>query len=191
MKYKKGDSGYLNHQLIIEIFKTLIMFAITIAILLLGISQTGDRMNLLTVVAAVGSLPACKALVGVIVRLPYRSISKESADEITGKTEYITVAFDMLITSEQKIMPIDCVAISGNTVCGYASNKKTDIAHASKHIKNILIQNGYRDVTVKIFDGYTAFLTRAEGMNSIAAIDKPDSKRHEEGIRAIILNISM
>ena len=191
MRYKKGDSGYLNHQLIIEIIKTIVMFSITIGILMLGIFQTGDRMNLLTVVAVVGSLPACKALVGVIVRFPYRSINKEIAEEITSKTEHITIAFDMIITSEQKIMPVDCIAISGNTVCGYASNKKTDLTHASKHIKHILIQNGFSDVSVKIFDGYTAFLTRAEGMNSIAAIDKADFKRHEEGIRSVILNISM
>jgi len=167
------------------------MFGIVLAVLFLGISQTGDRMNLLTIVAVVGSLPACKALVGVIVRLPYRSIKKEISDEISEKTEHITVAFDLIVTSEQKIMPIDCVAISGNTVCGYASNKKTDLNHASKHIKNILNNNGYQNVTVKIFDGYTAFLSRAEGMNSIAAIDKLDNKRLEEGIRGIILNISM
>ena len=191
MKHTKGDPGYLNHQLKIEILKTFVMFGIVVAILLLGISQTGDRMNLLTVVAACGSLPACKCLVGVIARFPYRSMKKEFTDEIISKTENITIAFDMIVTSEEKIMPIDCVAISGNTVCGYASNAKVDTSYAAKHIKKILVQNGFTSVSVKIFDGYTAFLSRAEGMNSIAAIDQFDNKRHEEGIRNIILNISM
>ena len=46
-------------------------------------------------------------------------------------------------------------------------------------------------VSVKIFDNYTAFATRAEGMNNIAAIEKNDTKRHEEGIKQILLNISL
>lgn len=191
MKYTKGTPGYLNHQLKVEIIKTLAMFGIVTAILLLGISQTGDRMNLLTVVAVVGCLPACKALVSVITRFPYRSIKPETAEEILQKTEQITVAFDMIVTSTEKIMPIDCVAISGNTICGYTSNAKVDTNYAANHIKKMLVQNGYTNVSVKIFDGYTAFLSRAEGMNSIAAIDKLDNRRHEEGIRGIILNISM
>ena len=191
MKYTKGNPGYLNHQLKKEIAKTLLMFAIVIAILLLGISQTGDRMNLLTIVAVVGSLPACKALVGVIVRFPYRSISSQTACEILQRTEHITTAFDMIVTSEEKIMPVDCVAISGNTVCGYTAHPKANVEAVSKHIKKMLMQNGYTHVSVKIFDGYTAFLTRAEGMNNIAAIDQIDQKKLEEGIRRIILNISM
>ena len=61
----------------------------------------------------------------------------------------------------------------------------------TKHLKQYLHANRFDKVSVKIFDNYTAFATRAEGMNNIAAIEKEDTKRHEEGIRQILLNISL
>ena len=191
MKHTKGNPGYLDHQLKIEILKTVISFGLVAAVLILGIVQTGSRLNLLTVVAVLGALPACKILVGVITRFPYRSIPQETAEEIREKTPNITVIYDMIITSTEKIMPVDCIVISDHTICGYTRSQKVDLVYAGNHIKNILGQNGYSKVTVKIFQNYTAFLTRAEGMNSIAVIDRPDSKKREERIRQIILNISM
>jgi hypothetical protein len=49
-------------------------------------------------------------------------------------------------------MPVDCIIISDNTICGFASNKKTDTAFAAKHIKQILYANQFTNVSVKIFD---------------------------------------
>ena len=42
-----------------------------------------------------------------------------------------------------------------------------------------------------MFDQYSAFLARAEGLNNIQAIEKSDMKEYEEGIKNIILNISL
>ena len=46
-------------------------------------------------------------------------------------------------------------------------------------------------MTVKIFHDYVAFLSRAEGMNNIASIEKADTRKKEREIRNIILNLSM
>ena len=61
----------------------------------------------------------------------------------------------------------------------------------SPHIKDILKDNHYDKMTVKIFHDYTAFLSRAEGMNNMAAVEQKESLRREKKIRKIILNISM
>lgn len=74
---------------------------------------------------------------------------------------------------------------------GYASNPKTDEAALARHIKDILKDNHYDKMTVKIFHDYTAFLSRAEGMNNMAAVEQKESLRREKKIRKIILNISM
>ena len=63
--------------------------------------------------------------------------------------------------------------------------------YAANHIKTILNQNQYEGLTVKLFDQYSAFLARAEGLNNIQAIEKSDMKEYEEGIKNIILNISL
>lgn len=191
MKITKGNPGYISKRKRNIILKTISEFGIVIALLILGIMQTKTRLNLLTLVAVLGCLPASKSLVEVIMILPHRSISSDAAKEIQEKTSALTTAYELVLTSEKHIMPIDCVVISDNTICGYTSNQKTDTVFAAKHMKQILNANQYSHVSVKIFDNYTAFITRAEGMNNIAVVEKNDTKKKEEAIRQVILNISL
>ncbi len=191
MKITKGNPGYIKKRKQKVILKTVLQFGIVVALLLLGIMETKSRLNLLTLVAVLGCLPASKSLVEVIMLFPHRSINLSAADEIQEKTSELTVAYDLVFTSEKHIMPVDCVVISDNTICGYTSNEKTDTVFAAKHIKQILYANQFTNVSVKIFDNYTAFITRAEGMNNIAAVEKNDTKKKEEKIRQVILNISL
>ena len=191
MNIKKGNAGYLSSKKKRAILKTILEFGIVIALLILGIVETGDRMNWLTLVAVLGCLPASKALVEVIMLFPHHSIAKERADEITGKTELLTVVYDLVLTSEKHIMPIEAIVISNNTICGYSSSAKMDFAFAMKHIKQMLSTNKFEHVTVKIFDNYTAFITRAEGLQNIAAVEKANTRDKEERIKQVLLNISL
>ena len=190
-KVQKGDPGYLDHKKRIEIIRTIIYFGIVAAVFLLGYSQTHTRRNILTVVAILGCLPAAKALVGVITRFPYSSIDRKKADEIRSKTGLLTVCYDMVITSRESIMPVDCIVISGHTIFGYAHYEKVNAEELSKHIRSILAQNQYTELTVKVLNQYKPFLARIEGLNNIAAVEREDTKEKEEAIRGIILNISM
>lgn len=190
-KVVKGNPGYLEYKRKVEIIRTIIYFAIVAAIFILGYSQTHTKKNLLTIVAVVGCLPASKALVGVITRFPYPSIAGIRAEEIKSKTSHITVIYDMIITSREKIMPVNCIVLSGNTIFGYTDNEKVDLKYAATHIRGILNQNQFPDVSVKILNNYTAFLARAEGLDSIAAVEKSDTKEVEQRMANVILNISM
>ena len=191
MKITKGNAGYIRTRKRKILIKTILEFGIVAALLILGIIETGTRQNLLTVVAVLGCLPASKALVELIMVLPHRSIAEEMATEIDLNANLLTRAYDMVFTSEKIIMPVEAVVISGNTICGYSSNAKVDMNMIAKHLKQYLHANRFDKVSVKIFDNYTAFATRAEGMNNIAAIEKNDTQRYEEGIRQILLNISL
>lgn len=190
-KVEKGVPGYLDAQKKIEMMKAAAAFALVLAVLILGIIETGTRLNLLTLVAVLGCLPASKILVGVITRYPHHSIDPKKAAEIEAKAEHLTTAYDMVVTSREKIMPIDAVVISDNTICGCTGSKKVDTGYASEHIKSILRQNHYDKVSVKIFADYTAFISRVEGMNSIAAVERKETKEKEERLKRLILNISL
>lgn len=191
MKIKKGDAGYICSRKKKVIIKTVLQFGIVVALLLLGIWQTGDRMNLLTVVAVLGCLPASKTLVELIMIVPHHSISEEMAAEIKENTKQLTSAFDMVLTSEKKIMPIDSIVISDNTICGYTSSAKGDTNFAAEHIKKYLHANKFSKVSVKIFDNYANFISRTEDMNAIALERNDEAKEKEESIRQVILNLSL
>ncbi|MCI6464424.1 MAG: hypothetical protein MSA90_02995 [Faecalicatena sp.] len=190
-KVMKGNPGYLEYKKKVEIIRTVIYFALVAAIFFLGYSQTHSKKNLLTIVAVVGCLPASKALVGVITRFPYPSIATIRAEEIQSKTSHITVIYDMIVTSREKVMPINCIVLSGNTIFGYTDSEKVDLKYAATHIRGILNQNQFPDASVKILNNYTAFLARAEGLDSIAAVEKNDTRNLEEKMARVILNISM
>lgn len=190
-KIQKGCAGYLNYKKKVEIIRTIVYFAIVAAVYFLGYSQTGTNKNLLTVVAIVGCLPACKALVGVITRFPHHSVSSDFAKDVMEKCPNLTVLFDLVVTSTEKIMPIDVIVISGNKVFGYTSSSKVDLNYASKHIKTILGNNHLQGVGVKLMDQYKGFIARVEGLENIAEVEKENTTELEQKIAHIIMNISL
>ena len=175
-KVEKGLPGYLDYKKKVEIIRTVIYFGIVAAIFFLGYFQTDTRLNLLTVVAVLGCLPASKALVGVIARMPYSSVDRKLAEDVASKTTHLTVCYDMVITSTEKIMPVDCIVISGHNVFGYTHSEKVNTEELSKHIKKILEENRFTGLTVKVLSQYKAFIARAEGLDNIAAVEREDSK---------------
>lgn len=90
-KVEKGLPGYLDYKKKVEIIRTVIYFGIVAAIFFLGYFQTDTRLNLLTVVAVLGCLPASKALVGVIARMPYSSVDRKLAEDVASKTTHLKI----------------------------------------------------------------------------------------------------
>lgn len=191
MKTDKGRAGYLRRrrkQLLLK----LSMEAFVIAgLMILGIMETGSRSNLLTVVAILGCLPAGKAFVELIMVFPHKSLDAAIAEEVEEKAEGLTTVYDLVFTSTHKIMPVDCMVIMGHTICGYSSNPKTDLAYTAKHLKEMLEQNKYTQMTVKIFDQYQPFLLRVEGMHNIAVVEGETGRKREEAIRSLLMNLSL
>ncbi len=190
-KIRKGNAGYLDYKKKTEILWVIVWVVIIAGLLLAGYITTGSRENLLTILAIVCCLPAARVLVSVITRWKYHSVSEDLAREITEKTTHLTTVFDLVLTSEDKIMPVTCIVISGDKVFGYISDKKTDLKYTTNHIWTMLRTNGFTSVTVKLFDQYSAFLARAEGLDNIQAVEQNDTKEHEESIRRLLLNISL
>ena len=190
-KIEKGEPGYIRARKARYLAWAIGEFAIVIAVLVLGYVQTGSKMNLFTVVAVVGCLPASKMLVEYITMAPHKSIEPEVYKELEEKAKLLTRAYDLVITSTEKVMPVTALVISGHVVCGYAKSEKTDEVKCARLIKDMLKHNGYDKITVKIFRDYHAFLARAEGMNNIAAVEKKEGRRREMSIRSLILTLSM
>ena len=190
-RVQKGTPGYMNYKKKVEIIRTVIYFGIVAAIFLLGYSQTHTRMNVLTVVAVLGCLTSSKALVGVLSSLPYPSIEEEKAEKIAELTPHLTVGYDMLITSREKIMPVDCAVVFKETVIGYTHSKKVNLEETARYIKSILTENHFSDTTVKIVNNYQTFLTRIEGLDSQMAEEKEETPGKEEEILRLILNVSL
>lgn len=186
----KGEAGYLDYKKKVEIIRTAFYFTLVAAIFFLGYSQANSRNNILTVVAVLGCLPSAKALVGVIIRLPHSSVREEIAEEINSVADKLTRVYDLLVTSRDKVIPIECILISENQILGYVRSPKADAAHGEAHIHSMLSQNGQGKVTIKIVQDYELFRARAKELNALAN-DKGGDRKQESLIKGGILSLSL
>ncbi|MEG1957249.1 MAG: hypothetical protein RR071_05910 [Lachnospiraceae bacterium] len=191
MKIAKGQPEYLKQKKKRELGITFFEFAIIAGLILVGYTQTGTKLNWFTFAAILGCLPASKQLVSVITIFPYKSIDMPLADELQKKATVVTSLYDLVITSREQIMPIDCMVISNCTICGYTHSFKVDVDATAKYIKDMLASNHLDRISVKIFTDFNAFISRAEGMNNIAMIEKMEPDERTFKIRQIILNNSL
>ena len=185
-KKEKGQPGYIKWRKEKYLIGTIAEFAVVIALVVLGYVQTKTKLNLLTVVAAVGCLPASKMLVEFITIAPHQSIEKDIYQEIEAKASLLKRVYDLVITSPEKVMLVDAIVISGHTVIGYASNTKTD-----RYLKDMLNANHHEKMTVKIFHDYKAFLSRVEGMNNIVEVGHTENVREDRAVQKLILSTCM
>lgn len=189
-KIEKGQPGYIKARKIRYLVWSVAEFGIVIAVFLLGYYQTGTKMNLFTILAILGCLPASKMLVEFITMAPHRSIEADKYRELEEKAKLLTRIYDLVITSTEKVMPVDVIVINAHVVCGYTSSERTDEQALAQHIKKTLKTHHYDKMTVKIFHDYHAFLARAEGMNNIASVQSPDY-RQGNAVKQIIFSLSM
>lgn len=170
-KYK-GTRNYINTQKKYEILRTLIYFFISLSLFAAGYLTTKTRMNLLTVVAVVGCLPACKSLVSVIMFLRYRSMPDRDADRIAAHTGNLHGLYDMIFTSYQTNFDISHLVVHGNTICGYTTDSDFKDKEFSTHIEGVLATEGYKNYTIKVFKDLSKYLDRLDQLNELEAENK-------------------
>lgn len=165
-KILKGDFGYLSYAKKKNILHTVVLFASALLVFLVGYLYNGTRLNLLTVAAMLGMLPASKSAVEMILYLRQSNCSREINEKIVPHAGNLPVAYELVLTSYDKNFPISAIAVMGNTVCGYSENEKCDANAAEKHIVEILKQNGYKPA-VKIFKEVEKFNHRLDAMREM------------------------
>lgn len=159
MKSNKGCFGYFTREKKRRLLTTVILFAIPLLIFFTALLYFKTRENIMTVVAVVGCLPACKSLVGLIMVLMRKSIPESEYQAIHEHAGDLTMIYELYFTSEEKNGYVDAFAICGDQVVGYSSDDKTDTRYTAELVQRILRQNGCR-VQVKILKELNAYLDR-------------------------------
>ena len=186
-KYK-GEKNYLNTQRIYEIVRTVIMFALSLSVYLIGYLTTHTNKNLLTVVAVLGCLPAAKSAVNMIMFLRFSSCDRSLADRFEDVSGNLKNAFDRVFTSYEKNYVIDHIIVNNGSVIGYAGKhgkKAISESDFAKHIHTYLSAEGYKDITIKIFSDPEKYIER------IGSIKDLPAKGNEEKIMRVLLSISL
>ncbi|HIV11798.1 MAG TPA: hypothetical protein IAA63_01480 [Candidatus Pullilachnospira stercoravium] len=200
MKVQKGEFGYIRWQKKRRILVTLGLFLLPLAAFIAGVLVTGTRNNLITVIAVVGCLPACRSMVGVIMMWMQQPMEETLYREIRQHQKDLTMAYELVVTTYEKNAFLDAVAICGNKVAAYSSRMKESPEFIEQHIRKILKQNGFK-TEVKVFKEKRTYLDRLDHLNAHKEELERDIKftpderypelSRDELIRHLILAISL
>lgn len=165
--FAKGTEHYLKTQKKYELARTVLYFGISISLFLAGYLQTKSRVNLLTVVAVLGCLPASKSAVNAVMFLRYNGCSSQAGEEIKIHSGNLKCLFDCVFTSYKKNYCISHLAVRDNTVCGFTEDMNFEENDFNKHIQEILKLDGHKEITVKVFRNLSKYTERLEQMNAL------------------------
>lgn len=152
-KIQKGNPCYLNKQKKAVFIRTVIYFAISLVLFLMGYWATKTKANLVTVVAVVVALPACKSAVSLIMYLRTPKYSETILQNIQNVIGDIPVLYHLYLTSYKENFPLNCIAIRGNNIMGYTEFATCNTTACEEHIQLIAMQNSIKNLNIKIFKG--------------------------------------
>lgn len=183
----KGSYGYLQNRKLYTALRTVLFFLLSVSLYVIGLVTTGSNKNLLTVVAILGCLPACKSAVNCIVFLLAKGCSEGLYQTLKNYDDRLDVLYDLYFTSYQKNYPISHMALKGGMLCGITENPTCDCRAVEKHLEQLLVQEGIKGVTVHIFsqeDKYIDRLSRLVDMDVAA-------HKNREGILQLLYDVSL
>ena len=162
----KGQRNYINTQKKYEIIKTILLFAISFALFLAGYLTTHTRMNLLTLVAVLGCLPACKSAVNMIMFLRYKSLDEGTALKLQERAGNLPELFDLVFTSYDKNYQVDHLVYKDKNIVGF-SGADINEENLRKHLTEKLLVGGHKGLTIKIFNNEDKYLDRLEQLKGL------------------------
>lgn len=201
-KLHKGQYGYMAIQRRNVILLTILFYAISFALFIIGYITTGSKKNLLTIVAVLGLLPSSKSAVRMIMFLKAPRFSREIAERIgayvhamsdsstnhndtSSSANPVDMVYELVLTAYEGTYPVTCIAVRDRSLCAYSEFDQCKAEAFEEHVKNMLTQNGYQNMTVKLMKDEKKFLQRIEQMKELEKNGK------EEEILQLMCDISL
>lgn len=183
----KGQYGYMAWGKKFSALRTVFYFALSAAIFAMGWISTGNKMNLLTVLAILGVLPASKSAVNMIMYLRNKGCSAQAFEQIEAQKGNLCILYDLAMTTYHETYLISSLAVKGHTVCGYTQDTGCDESAAQKHIEQVLRIDGHKDITVKIMKDLSKYTARLEQLNRL----EEEAGKQMPSIAECLLSVSL
>ncbi len=161
---KKGEPGYTAAEKKRRALITAGLFAIPLAVYFTAWIILGTRETVWTVITAVSCLPACRAMVGLIMIFRVPAPDPALQERLLARRGRLTMAFEMYLTFYEKNAAVEAGVFCGNSVVLLSTNPKTDGSYIAGNVTEILKTNGYR-ADVKVVSSEKTFTERMDAMN--------------------------
>lgn len=136
---EKGTYGYIRYYKKRKTIFTIVIAAIALVIFFGGYYISGkNNKNIYTVIAAVLMLPMAKYMVAVIIAIPFNTIPLDLYYEIELNKGNGCILYDLIITSGEKIMNIDCMYIADKQISLLVTKPKQNTEYMQDYIEEYL-----------------------------------------------------
>ncbi|MDO4965450.1 MAG: hypothetical protein Q4E51_01955 [Lachnospiraceae bacterium] len=166
LKNNKGLYGYINKQRVLEILKTIFMFACCIGIYLIGYMTLKTNKNIWTIIAILGVLPASKSAVNMIMFIRYKSIDESLYNAINEAKGKIPVIYELVFTTSERAYYIKSAACCDKTIIMYTDEKADKIKAITEHINSCINREELKGYSLKIYDNLKQYTDRLSEMDS-------------------------
>lgn len=185
-KHPKGSFEYANYKKKVDIIVTIVLFLLALGLYITGKVTTGSNKNLLTIVAILGLLPACKMVVDVVMCFRVKITDTELKQKIDTNISDLYGMYNMFFTSYDKNYSIDHLVILNDSIIGLSTDSKFDEKGFNTHINDLLRKDGIKDIFVKIFQDEDKYIKR------LAEINDSETNKEANGlVIALIKNVTI
>ena len=185
MKIQRGDFGYIAARKRRALCGVLAMTCIGIAVFVVGLllNKMSNR-NIFTVIAVLFALPGARFLVAFIVMFPYKSVDRKRYDAVAGKLpQNMQLYTDLVVTSAEKIMHLDFVAVGNGQVIGLLGEGKQELSYVRSYLTKG-VANWGDDYRVKIVEREKIFLSE------LAAVEPREvDEEQEEKVKSFLTSL--
>lgn len=182
----KGSRDYIRTQKIYEILRTVLYFGISLSLFAMGVFTTGSRLNLLTIVAVLGCLPASKSAVNMIMFLRCKGLDREVARQLEPCEGDLTCLYDMVFTSYARTYEVGHMTVKGNVICGYSEKKEFPERDFQAHLEPILKADSHNNVTVKIFTDLEKYKERLRQLQALE-VEQDNAESIARTLKSVVL----
>lgn len=163
----KNTYQYINTQKMYEIIRTVAYFAVSISLFVAGYVATKSNVNLLTIVAVLGCLPASKSLVSAIMFCRFQSCSEKVHDSVCVYDSTLDCLYDLIFTTEKKTFAIAHGAYKSKCLILFSEKQDVDAGALEAHITEYLKRAGISGVNVKVYADLEKYCDRLEGLQML------------------------
>ena len=179
----KGEYGYLKKQKMIQLSISFLLLLMVAVIFYTGYIKYHHTKNIFTVMAAVSVIPMARFFFFFLVLSPCRSIPEDQYQSLQ-LYENVIFAYDLVISSEERVIPVKIAAIRDHVVLLFVDHPKIRKDVVEKYIKSILASE-CRVTTVKMMSGFSEF------EKAVRMINKNEAGRFDNRIRELLILFSV
>lgn len=173
----KGTHGYIKYKKRKLLRNTIIMTLVIVIIFVTGyLLNDNSKNNVFTILAILLVLPGAKILVSYIVVAPYRSMGDKEYEQVCKViSPSVTMISDLVITSPDKVMNLDCAIIDDHHVIALLGKAGQDASYIQTYLSRMIKNQGH-NCDVKVLTDFNKFLSHVKTLG----ITKEQKNSHNE-----------